>query len=629
MSTPHRDSGGTSGLPAPDYFSLPLQRSDLTDVSGLLDLADTELALQLRAFLNEQPMIDTSSHFAANAIAIFQGSEGTYTTAPTDRENHDQNDVSRTVLNQGIPSGQTSPVRTMTFQEIAAPPVPHDAKPRMTLPATRTQRPLDVRLARNEPSHCGFVDDRVMIHQLIHAGIIPDPAPHYLWDEVDPLIAWYKEELISRLNVLLDGENRLRHRAKTLIRHMSTVRGEGRQHVYLVKWCRTGGARTYRRKINFYMYDDWIARLGRFDFEEDVQIIDLMDLISEVYHRLFVSWTAYPVPALRAPANTTSAVQSVPKPMNVQPATQTYTSRATQHLQPTQLAMSASTHNSFEVYRDQPWRDSTQWSGPSSPSELQDSKKMPISSQQVDHAYKTFRDEPRPTSSQEKHRTNLMALQGKTNLPPEEGEGPSVAVCHDGGSSVGSIVATILSTSKRKIEDIEESGHGTKLQRSHSPEPEHQIHMMTDDARAQLLPLSSSTTFFAASLQVEQALIAKLKQEIVPHTEELSEGDMYNAELSPHGHKVALNSWLDGALGTNITKPTLFRKLEYPAANDFSQLARCIRFARSLSEQTTNWRVHPVHIQEMYKLTNVYGIELLRARSAMTYPLECTSYSLE
>jgi hypothetical protein len=77
MSTPHRDNDGTSGVPASEYFSLPLQRSDLTDVSGLLDPADTELALQLRAFLNEQPMIDTSSHFAANAIAIFQGSEGT------------------------------------------------------------------------------------------------------------------------------------------------------------------------------------------------------------------------------------------------------------------------------------------------------------------------------------------------------------------------------------------------------------------------------------------------------------------------------------------------------------------------------------------------------------------------
>jgi hypothetical protein len=105
MSTPHRDSGGTSGLSAPDYFSLPLQRSDLTDVSGLLDPADTELALQLRAFLNEQPMIDTSSHFAANAIAIFQSSEGTYATASTDRENHDQNDVSQNVLNLGIPNG--------------------------------------------------------------------------------------------------------------------------------------------------------------------------------------------------------------------------------------------------------------------------------------------------------------------------------------------------------------------------------------------------------------------------------------------------------------------------------------------------------------------------------------------
>jgi hypothetical protein len=134
---------------------------------------------------------------------------------------------------------------------------------------------------------------------------------------------------------------------------------------------------------------------------------------------------------------------------------------------------------------------------------------------------------------------------------------------------------------------------------------------------------------FVVSLKAEQALIAKLKYEIVPHVEGIFEGDMHNAEMSPHGHRVALNEWLDGALGTNPTKPKLFRDLEIPIADDLSQLARCIRFARSLSEQATDWRVNPIHIQEMAKLTNVYGIELLRARAAMTYPLECTSYDLE
>jgi hypothetical protein len=555
-------------------------------------------------------MTDTSSHLAANATAFFQGLEDTYPIMPTDLENHGQNDVSQNALNQVIPSGQMSPVRTMTFQDIAALPVPHGTKPRTTLPATQTQRPVNVRQTRDEPSHRGFMDDRAMIHHLIHAGIIPDPAPHYLWDEVDPLIAWYKEELIFRLNGLLDEENRLRYRAKTLMRHMSTVRGEGLQHVDLIKWCRTGGTGTYRRKTNFYMYDDWITRLDRFDFERDVQIIDLIDLISEIYYRVFVSRPTYTEQALRAQANITPAVQSVPRPMNVQLADQTCASHATQHLQSTELTMSSSTHKSFAVYHDQPSRYLTQWTGRSSPSELQDSRHMPMSDQQVDHADKAFRDELRPTASQ-------------------EGQGPTVAVRHDGKSSVAPIVATTLSTSKCKGDEVEESGRITKLQRSNSPEPDDQAFMAKNHAHAQLLSLSSSMTSSVASLQVEQDLIAKLKQEIVPYAEELLEGDMYNAELSPHGHQVALNNWLNGALGTNPTRSTLFRNLEYPAANDFSQLARCTRFARSLSEQTTNWRVHPVHIQEIFKLTNVYGMELLRARSAMTYPLECTSYSLD
>jgi hypothetical protein len=123
-------------------------------------------------------------------------------------------------------------------------------------------------------------------------------------------------------------------------------------------------------------------------------------------------------------------------------------------------------------------------------------------------------------------------------------------------------------------------------------------------------------------------LIAQLRQEAVSH-HHLKEEDMHDPNMPPHGHIDEVNQWLDGTLGSNPTKPTLFRRMDEPTADDFSQLARCIRFARSASQQTSNWRVHPVHIQEMCKLTNKYGVELLRARSTLTYPFAGAKYSWE
>jgi hypothetical protein len=313
MSTPHRDHGGTPETPSSNHYSMAMQRSGPTDAAEDEGLEYVREALQAGGHGLAYTEPHAATHFVADTAP--RGSEVTHSSSLTDVARTDQSNLSRDVPMQGKLIDQSSSIRTMTFQEIAAIIMPKNAKPRANLPATNPQRRPNAILARDEQSQRGLVDDRAIVYQLIHAGIIPDPAPHYLWDEVDSLVSWYKEELVVKLNSLLEEENRMRHRGKTLIRRMATNKPPGNQHEDLIKWCHTGGTGTYRRKINFYMYDDWIVRLERFDFMEDVQIIDMMVLISEVRHRLHSN----PMTALRAPRPlATQQLQPIlPKPPTI------------------------------------------------------------------------------------------------------------------------------------------------------------------------------------------------------------------------------------------------------------------------------------------------------------------------
>jgi hypothetical protein len=76
-----------------------------------------------------------------------------------------------------------------------------------------------------------------MIHYLIHAGSIPDLAPHYLWNENDRLVKWCKAKLVMKLKNFLETDMRRRAEKKSLIRNIETDKPEGRRHAELIKWC--------------------------------------------------------------------------------------------------------------------------------------------------------------------------------------------------------------------------------------------------------------------------------------------------------------------------------------------------------------------------------------------------------
>jgi hypothetical protein len=682
MSTPHRDHGGTPETHSSNHYSMAMQRSGPTDAAEDEGLEYVREALQAGGYGLAYTEPHAATHFVADTVP--RGSEVTHSSSLTDVARTDQSNSSRDAPVQGNSIDQSSSIRTMTFQEIAAIIMPKNANSRANLPATDPRRQPNAILARDEISNRGLVVDRAMVYQLIHAGIIPDPAPHYLWDEINPLISWYIDELLVKLNSLLEEENRMRNRTKTLIRRMATNKPPGNQHEDLIKWCRTGGTGTYRRKINFYMYDDWITRLERFDFMEDVQIIDMMVLISEVRHRLHSN----PMIALRAPRPpATQQLQPIlPKPPTIPPS----------------RSAAPKTKESFTVYRDTPSRTPLQWMPQPNPATLQSRRnlptklylsKMPTFNQQEHDAHQFHHHGSSCTAPPETYEANLMPLHDRTNLPTNE---PSVVppmATHHGNLSAAPFVPTTWTTnmftadealqeplsqpsqlenqsaipiaegpsqvfgwqpvhqakppaapiaaySSQTVnggaeEDVNGSGSQSMVRQSHSPLRADHLFTMFGDAdtlglyeNLEFLPLSPSTTSFAESLQREEALIAQLRQEIVSH-HDLKEEDMHNPNMPPHGHTDEVNQWLDGTIGSNPTKPTLFRRMDEPAADDFSQLARCIRFARSASQHTTNWRIHPVHSQEMCKLTNKYGIELLRARSTLTYPFAGAKYSLE
>jgi hypothetical protein len=571
MSTPHRDHGGTPETHSSNHYSMAMQRSGPTDAAEDEGLEYVREALQAGGYGLAYTEPHAATHFVADTVP--RGSEVTHSSSLTDVARTDQSNSSRDAPVQGNSIDQSSSIRTMTFQEIAAIIMPKNANSRANLPATDPRRQPNAILARDEISNRGLVVDRAMVYQLIHAGIIPDPAPHYLWDEINPLISWYKDELLIKLNSLLEEENRMRNRTKTLIRRMATNKPPGNQHEDLVKWCRTGGTGTYRRKINFYMYDDWITRLERFNFMEDVQIIDLMVLISEVRHRLHSN----PMILFRAlhPPATQQLQPILPKPPTIPPSRRA----------------APKTQESFTVYRDTPSRTPLQWMPQPNPAALQSRRnlptklhllEMPTFNQQEHDAHQFHHHGSSRTALPETYEANLMALHDRTNLPTNQ---PSVVppmVNHyenlsaapfiptnwttnmfiadgalqeprsqlsqqemqsaipiaEGSSQVSSwqpsheanpTVAPIAAYSSQTInggaeEDVNGSSSQSTVRQSQSPLREDHFFTMFGDAdtlglyeNAELLPLSPSNTSFVESLQKEEALIAQLRQEIVSH----------------------------------------------------------------------------------------------------------------
>ena len=84
--------------------------------------------------------------------------------------------------------------------------------------------------------------------------------------------------------------------------------------------------------------------------------------------------------------------------------------------------------------------------------------------------------------------------------------------------------------------------------------------------------------------------------------------DLEYKPLPPCPDLREMNFWLRSLLHMN-TACHLFRNLRQPKKDEFSALARCIRFASSHAQQSLSWAVHPVHVALIVERTNFYGIE--------------------
>jgi hypothetical protein len=118
MSTPHRDHGGTPETPSSNHYSMAMQRSGPTDAAEDEGLEYVREALQAGGHGLAYTEPHAATHFVADTAP--RGSEVTHSSSLTDVARTDQSNLSRDVPMQGKLIDQSSSIRTMTFQEIAA-----------------------------------------------------------------------------------------------------------------------------------------------------------------------------------------------------------------------------------------------------------------------------------------------------------------------------------------------------------------------------------------------------------------------------------------------------------------------------------------------------------------------------
>lgn len=86
--------------------------------------------------------------------------------------------------------------------------------------------------------------------------------------------------------------------------------------------------------------------------------------------------------------------------------------------------------------------------------------------------------------------------------------------------------------------------------------------------------------------------------------------DMQYTPLPPDPHSHDMDEWLRTLLPTDMSH-VLWRDFRQPARDEFSVLARCIRYASSPAQHMLSWVVHPVHVALIVERTNRYGIALM------------------
>lgn len=89
--------------------------------------------------------------------------------------------------------------------------------------------------------------------------------------------------------------------------------------------------------------------------------------------------------------------------------------------------------------------------------------------------------------------------------------------------------------------------------------------------------------------------------------------------LPPDPSAAAVNRCLAAQLASETQALSLLRRFSVPRTDDFSQIARCVRFAQLFSQKFVNWKLHPRHVAEIYRRANWYGMELLVGRTDIAF----------
>ncbi|KAH8725698.1 hypothetical protein GQ44DRAFT_726790 [Phaeosphaeriaceae sp. PMI808] len=113
--------------------------------------------------------------------------------------------------------------------------------------------------------------------------------------------------------------------------------------------------------------------------------------------------------------------------------------------------------------------------------------------------------------------------------------------------------------------------------------------------------------------------ITSLENQIARPPSPIPNLDMDQAELVPDPNINRVKLWLREEAGMDSDLPR-FRDLNTPSADDYSQLARCIRFSKCIAQKDINWVINDFCVTEMVKRTNWYGVELLRSRTNIYIP---------
>jgi hypothetical protein len=111
------------------------------------------------------------------------------------------------------------------------------------------------------------------------------------------------------------------------------------------------------------------------------------------------------------------------------------------------------------------------------------------------------------------------------------------------------------------------------------------------------------------------AYIDELRKDFSHVPEEFDDEELMYGPLPPDPTSPELNQRLRDQVAPMQQDLPLFRSLNTPHAGDYSKLARCVRFAQLASQEHVEWRIHHLHVAEIEKCANWYGMELLYGRT--------------